>query len=119
MTATGCSAMIVLSEAVPVNLDVAYTGPGVGNRRLPDHPSARSRPSARTAAAYCPGKPRCSSPSRSSGHHLRYPKTPNPLQDSLEELLGHSHFCHLKDHVAGVGDNLGPDLDQLLPQGGQ
>ena len=81
------------------------------NRRLPDRPSARSRLSIRTATANCPGKPRCSSPSRSSGHHLGYPKAANPLQDGSEDLLEYSHFRHLEDYVAGVAYDLGSYLD--------
>ena len=38
------------------------------------------------------------------------------FQDELEQLAGNRHLRHLEDHVPGRGDNLRPDLDELVPQ---
>ena len=40
-------------------------------------------------------------------------------QDFLEQFPRHRDFGHLEDGVAGVVHDLGPDLDELLPQAGQ
>ncbi len=40
-------------------------------------------------------------------------------QDFLEQFLRHGDLGHLEDDVAGMRDDLGPDLDELLPQARQ
>jgi hypothetical protein len=40
----------------------------------------------------------------------------DPLQDLGEQLPRDRDFCQLEGDVLGVGHDLGPDLDQLLPQ---
>src|SRR5258708_23218169 len=40
-------------------------------------------------------------------------------QDFLEQVARHRDLGHLKDDVPGMRDDLGADLDELLPQAGQ
>src|SRR5438477_12674848 len=49
----------------------------------------------------------------------RCPEPGDQRQDFLEHLLRHRDLSHLKGGVAAVADDLGTDLDQLLPQAGQ
>ncbi len=40
-------------------------------------------------------------------------------QNLSEQSSGDSDLCELKGNVATVPDDLGPDLDELVAQGGQ
>lgn len=41
------------------------------------------------------------------------------VQDFPEQIAGYGDFGHLERNVAAMSDDLGPDLDQLLPDRGQ
>ena len=43
----------------------------------------------------------------------------NHLQHTAEQITRHRHLSHLKHRVVGMCDDLGADLDHLLPQRGQ
>ncbi len=47
------------------------------------------------------------------------PQPGNQAQDLGEQRFGDSDLCELKGNVATVPDDLSPDLNQFLPQGGQ
>ena len=44
---------------------------------------------------------------------------PDSLKDFPKERLRHSHFGHLKYHVAGMADHLGSYLDELVSERSQ
>jgi len=43
----------------------------------------------------------------------------DPQQDFLEQFSRHRDLGHLKDGVSGVPHDLGPDIDQILPEAGR
>ena len=67
-----------------------------------------------SAAVVC-----CICRQRSSCRRRRCPQPGDQRQDFLEHLPRHRDLGHLEGHVAAVADDLGADLDQLLPQAGQ
>jgi len=48
-----------------------------------------------------------------------WPQSGNQPQDFLEQFLRHRDLGHLERDVAGMRDDLGPDLDELLLQARQ
>ena len=40
-------------------------------------------------------------------------------QDAPEQVARHGDLCHLEGDITAMGNDLRPDLDQLLPDGGQ
>ena len=56
---------------------------------------------------------------RLSGSRHRQSQPINRTKDRQEQSPGHSHIGQLEGHPAGVTDDLGPDLDQLLPSARQ
>jgi hypothetical protein len=60
-----------------------------------------------------------SDPQRSSCRGRRRPKPGNEHQDIPEHQPRYRDLGHLECNVAAVADDLGTDLDQLLPQTGQ
>jgi hypothetical protein len=43
----------------------------------------------------------------------------DPSKDVPEQIARHRDFGHLERHVAAMSNDLGSDLDRLLPDGGQ
>ena len=79
----------------------------------------RNRPARRTADARRRRSDRFVQAPRTSPRGTRQPQPADPLQNRREQLAGHRHLRQLEDDVLGVRHHLGPDLDQLLAQGGQ
>ena len=59
------------------------------------------------------------------GWHPSYRRCPrrqrgessNPFEGRSVQPTRNRHLCHLENHVLGMPNHFGPDLDQLLPQG--
>src|SRR6516162_9559190 len=71
--------------------------------------TAQRRRTATTFRLFCPSPP-------ASPRGTRQPQQTDPLHKGREQLLRDGDFRQLEGEVLGVGDHLGPDLDQLLPQ---
>ena len=54
-----------------------------------------------------------------SSRYCQKTQLPDSAKYFPKKRLRHSHFCHLKYHVARMPDHLGSDLDQLLTQPSQ
>jgi hypothetical protein len=86
----------------------------------PGCPSASPKPAAfRDQGAALPSSSVASAPISRSCWRGRRPESGDQRQDFGEHLPRHRDLGHLKRNVAAVADDLGADLDQLLPQAGQ
>ena len=77
--------------------------------------------SGRTSTVACPalerGSMACCCSSGRNGYHIR--QDPYPGKDAPQQVSRHGYLRHLEGDVRCTPHDLGPDLDQLVPEGGQ